>query len=142
MVDRLFEGYLNNLRKRKKRSVADAKSRIDRFLKPFFEGMRVYECTGKEIENYIAERQAADPRPSDSSINRELSILRAGFYVGIKNSVITLSDMPSFRGRMLQEPAGVQRTLTSPTFEAFQQYFSDDCLGALDLHHECGWRLP
>ena len=85
-MDRLFDLVLTDLRNNRRRSIADAKSRIDTDLLPRFSGMKVTDFRGSDIEDYKAERLAEDPTPAPATINRELSLLRKGFSLAYQKN--------------------------------------------------------
>lgn len=63
-------------------------------LKDFFGTMRVRDCTAARILEYAAKRRADGV--SESTVNRELSIIRRSFFLAFKRGTIRRGDIPYF----------------------------------------------
>lgn len=78
-----------------KKSLDEVQRRIDKHLKPFFEGWKLSAITTSDVREYIAKRQAAvivtgkdetrkERRVSNGEINRELTALKRIFSLAFQ----------------------------------------------------------
>jgi len=75
--EELAQDFLNEYRANNRKSLAWARRRIDRHLKPFFGGLRVADITTDHVRAYTLKRQQEQAR--NGSINRELAALKRMF---------------------------------------------------------------
>ena len=73
---------INDYEITKKRSLKDVVYRVDKHLKPMIGSLRASTFGGSQIGRYVAERRTAGAE--DSTINRELSIVRRGYTLALR----------------------------------------------------------
>jgi hypothetical protein len=68
------------------KAIADKERHWRLHLKPFFGNLRGVQVTTDLLRRYVKERKAQLNKwgkpPENSTINRELALLRSGFYLG------------------------------------------------------------
>jgi integrase len=90
--DELAQDFLNDYRANNRKSFIWAKRRIERQLKPFFQGLRVLDITTDRVRTYTAERQRRGA--SNASINRELAALKRMFNLGAEMTPPKVARVP------------------------------------------------
>jgi hypothetical protein len=73
-VDELAVMFVRDYRINSRKSLADAETRWNRHLKPFFGGMRAIDVTSEQLARYVDKRQQEDA--ANATINRELAALK------------------------------------------------------------------
>jgi integrase len=92
-IDVLADDVLRDYRVNGKRTLAEATSRWELHLKPFFGGMRAAEITSTDINRYTDQRQQEGAK--NATINRELALLKRAFYYGLEeNSPPKVKSVP------------------------------------------------
>jgi len=105
-------------------------------LEPFFGGHVASRITTDEIERYRAERLAAEVKTS--TVNREVTVLRAIFGHGMKYDKI--SRLPRFPDK-LAEPNPRTGFLTHPQYESLQKACKHTWLkGLMAVAYNFGFR--
>jgi integrase len=79
----LFELVVEDYRQRKLRSVRDVEWRRDKHLIPAFGDLKASEFGSIQIKRYVALRRGEGAE--DSTVNRELSIVRRGFNLALQS---------------------------------------------------------
>ena len=131
----LAEDFLTDYRINKKKTLNKAE-RCARYLKGFFEGLRVTEITTAKIKAYVEARM--ERGLSNASINRELAALKRMFHLAARCTPPKASQIPYIP--MLKE------SNTRKGFFEHQEYIS--VKGALPFHlkpvttfaYHTGWR--
>jgi site-specific recombinase XerC len=88
----LFDLVVEDYHIANKRSVRDVEWRRDKHLVPRFGTTKTSEFGSLQIRRYISERRREGA--SDSTINRELSIVRRGFGLAMKSDPPLLTYAP------------------------------------------------
>jgi integrase len=83
--EQIAEGYLNDYRVNKKRSLDKAETSVEH-LKTRFAGRRAVEITTPEIRAYIAQRQV--DQMANATINHELAALNRMFSLAMQGGVL------------------------------------------------------
>ena len=81
--DELAEDVVNDYKINQKRSLRHLEIRLNKHLRPFFGGRRAAAITTADIRKFIARRQEVGA--SNGEINRELTVLRRAFNLGIQS---------------------------------------------------------
>ncbi len=81
--DELADDVINDYKINKKRSLRHLEIRLNKHLIPFFGGRRAAAITTADIRKFVARRQEAGA--SNGEINRELTVLRRAFNLGIQS---------------------------------------------------------
>jgi site-specific recombinase XerD len=79
---------------RDRKAAADAKSRWELHLKPFFGHLRAVQVGTDQISRYIEKRQ--DQGAANATINRELACLKRMFNLGVEASPPKVFRVPKF----------------------------------------------
>jgi len=116
------------------------KQRWELHLKAELGDIRVRDLTARRMREYRQKRQKEGAPPS--TINRELSVVRAAYRLAWKDDVIRLNDIPHFP--MVSEKGRARKGFLSPA--QYQAVFNA-CMkvglwlaGAFQTAHDCGWR--
>ncbi len=94
LVESLWEPFKSNLERKHAKDTYHAEMRWDNHLKPFFVNMRIVDVTGTRLNEYVSERQG--DKVKDSTIIRELAVLKRMFKVGYKSDPPTVLRVPPF----------------------------------------------
>ncbi len=167
-IDRITVGdivhtFLSSPKKQERRSLEDDQRRWDLHLKPAFEHVRASRLTTVEVNAYIEQRKKepmvlavrasggteykTKPRvsqkfPSNGTINRELSLLRAAYrYALDKCNPPMVARVPKFE--MLPESKPRSGFLSDERYADLAQACTDEGLwlrGALEMWWSYGWR--
>jgi integrase len=89
------------------RSVEWDERRWELHLAPFFHatkqkdgsftgGMKVKQVTTQLIDRYVEKRKQSEPAPSNGTINRELALLRSGFWLAYEATPRKVAFVPTF----------------------------------------------
>lgn len=100
-VSALLDDVLDDYETRHPDSVDGFAKPIITRLKEWFDGTRVVACHPPVIRAYIKDRMKEEPAPA--TLNRELTLLRRAFRLGVDNSKITLAHVPKFKDLFLKE---------------------------------------
>ncbi len=92
--DELAEDLLRDYRIHDKRSIKRAKMTIEE-LKKFFRGCKAHDISTTLIDKYVDKRKAEGL--ANSSINRELAILKRAFSLGMQQTPPKVLKMPYIR---------------------------------------------
>lgn len=79
----------------KLRSLQDVEWRAEKHLYPTFGSLRACDLTTRHIEKYVQTRRSCEA--ADSTINRELAIVRRGFSLAMQNVPPLVSSAPFIR---------------------------------------------
>ena len=82
-IGNLLELLIDDYRENERRSLDTTKLRIEAHVRPFFGAMRAADLSTSHVKEYIRERRAAGH--PNSTINRELSILRRAQQLGVQH---------------------------------------------------------
>jgi integrase len=135
-IDELLQGvqteYLINGRK----SVRHVKRRVKKHLLPFFGGMRAAAVTTLDVREFVLQRQ--ERGASNATINRELSILKRAYSLGIQAGLV--ANKPFIQ--MLPERNVRTGFFEQSQFAAMLQHLSEDLRPMLAFAYITGWRIP
>lgn len=93
LINQLLDLVLDDYRLKSRRSTYDTEHRIDKHLRPFFGSRKATELTTSMLKRYIALRQK---EAEAATINKELSYLRRGFRLGLRNEPRLVESVPFF----------------------------------------------
>lgn len=79
------------------------------YLRHFGKDTFLHEITDDDVSRYVAKRRGM---VSNSTVNREVKVLRSIFRMARYSWKVDISEMPDFRRHMLPEPAARDRYLT------------------------------
>ena len=113
-VKQIVEDKLLDKKNKADKDLADDQRRWDLHLSPFFGTYRAMEVTTDAIRRYIAYRKKSEDNPENGTINRELSLLRSAFNLGLKSSPPKVAVCPYFP--MLEEAAPRSGFLTDKQY--------------------------
>jgi integrase len=94
-VSKLLDLVIQDYKIAKKRSLKDLEYRIERNLRPALGHVRVSSFSGSHVDRYIIERRKDGA--ADATINRELSILRRAFSLGMRTEPPMVHKKPHIR---------------------------------------------
>jgi integrase len=128
-TDTLAALYLADRKGAAPKSIDWLQSVWDKHLKPFFEGYLASRVTTEKLIAYRNERLKANASPS--SINKEMTILRAMFNHGVEGyTPPKVFRIPKFPAR-LKEPDPRSGFLTDEQYDALQEHCKDPWLRAV-----------
>ncbi len=81
-------------KRKQRKSTGDLKSKIKVHLRPEFGGMKAIKLTTQRINGYVAMRK--EDGAQNASINRELSVLRRAFNLGLRHDPPMVVHVPTF----------------------------------------------
>lgn len=139
-VANLVEAKLKNEVDEGFKDLKSSRQRWENHLKAELGNTRVRDLTAKRMREYRQKRQKEGAPPS--TVNRELSVVRAAYKLAWKDDVIRLNDIPHFP--MVSEKNRRRKGFLSP--EQYQAVF-DACMrvglwlaAAMQTAHDFGWR--
>jgi integrase len=138
-VEALWPLFLANLQRKHAKDVLHVRMRWERHLQPFFANMRTVDITGSRLNEYVSTRQAA--RVKDSTIIRELAVLKRMFAVGYKSDPPIVQRIPPFPE--LKESAPRQGFLVDADYDKLARACAEEGLwlrAMLALAYSFGWR--
>lgn len=93
VINQLLDLVLEDYRLKSRHSTYDTEQRIDKHLRPFFGSKKATEVTTAMLKRYIALRQK---EAEAATINKELSYVRRGFRLGLRNEPRLVETVPYF----------------------------------------------
>jgi len=126
---------LEDYRINAKKTLRDAKHRIEKYLTPFFDGKRAKLISAADLQAFIAGRQAAGA--SNSEINRELTVVRRAFNLGMQAELVVRK--PAIR--MLREPPARQGFFEKDEYERLLAKLPDYLRPVITFAFWTGWRI-
>jgi len=93
-VKDLLELVRISYRSRRRRSLADLESRLDKTIMPLVGHKRAAEFSPRDIDEYIGNRR--DTGAADATINRELAIVRRAFRLALQQQPPMVASIPHF----------------------------------------------
>lgn len=93
-VSELAVDFERDQKIRERKAAADAKTRWELHLKPFFGHIRAVQVGTDQISGYIEKRQ--DKGAANATINRELACLKRMFNLGAQSSPPKVHRVPTF----------------------------------------------
>lgn len=134
-VEQLMEGLRIDYQVNGRKSLADVEVRIRKHLMPFFTGRRAHDLTTKDVQAYIASRQAEGA--SRGTINRELAALKRAFNLALQaGQVVRKPHFP-----MLAENNARQGFFEQWEYEAVLAKLPDYLRPMATFAYLTGWRL-
>lgn len=119
------------------RNLREADTRLNP-LGEFFSGFRVVNIGPSQTSQYIQWRKGQKKPPiSNSTINRELSVLLKMFKLGYEQGKVL--RMPTIR--KLKEPAPRQGFFEREQFEAVRRHLPERLRLAVTIAYSYGWRM-
>jgi integrase len=95
-IDELTEDVVTNYKINNKKSLGHVKRRLRKHIIPFFGGRRALTITTADIERFILERQ--EEGASNAEINRELSIIKRSFMIGVRAAkILSIPHIPTLK---------------------------------------------
>jgi hypothetical protein len=145
MVLEFIQDVLDQHRINGNRAIADEERHWRLHLKPFFGSLRGVQVTTDLLRRYVKERKAQlnkwSKPPENSTINRELALLRSGFYLGYEATPPKVFRVPSFP--MLQEDNTREGFLKDENYDSLAAEAAKVGLwmrGLLVVYSTYGWR--
>jgi hypothetical protein len=93
-VDQLLDLVIKDYQLHKRDTTYDTKMRIDNHLRPYFGGKRAVNVGTKLPKAYRMHRQQLRCQPA--TINKELTFLRRGFWLGFQHEPRLVEQIPHF----------------------------------------------
>ena len=94
-ISELLDLVIDDYKIEKKRSVSDLTYRIEKNIRPKLGALRVSQFGRTQADGYIEARRAE--KATDSTINRELAIIRRAFSLGMRESPPIVTSKPFIR---------------------------------------------
>jgi integrase len=117
----------------------DTKSRWDLHLKPRFEKFKAYLFNSTIQKKYRLERLAEGA--SNTTINRELQVIRKAFYLGSEQEPPLVKRVPRFH--LVKEENARKGFANRTQMEALKKAAGEDSIGMralVEAAHMLGWR--
>lgn len=132
--DDLMDGVTADYKINGKKTLRWVKRRIELHLRPFFAGRRAASISTPDVQAYIVKRQGEGA--SNAEVNRELAILKRGFNLAVRASLLTRRPyIPSLKERNVRQGfAGEVEAL------AIQEALSQDLRPLVRFLYTFGWR--
>lgn len=145
MVSELIQDALDQHRIDGNKSIVDEERHWRLHLKPFFGNFRAAQVSTDLLRSYVKERKGQLNRwskpPENSTINRELALLRSAFYLGYEATPPKVFRVPSFP--MLQEDNTREGFLKDEDYDKLAGEAAKVGLwmrGLLAVYSTYGWR--
>lgn len=145
MIAELIQDILDQHRIDGKKSIVDEERHWTLHLQPFFGNLRAVQVTTDLLRRYVKERKSQlrkwDKPPENATINRELSLLRAAFYLGYAATPPKVLRVPTFP--MLQEDNTREGFLKDEDYDKLADEAGKVGLwirGLLAVYNTYGWR--
>jgi integrase len=137
-MDQLFDLVLENYRMQERRSMYDVERKIESRLRPYFGRMKAQDITSHIIGCYVASRLRANPRPKNSTVNRELAYVRRALKLGAIQDPPLVLRVPRFE--MLPEDNVREGTLTHDKYRLVRDGLPQYARIALVIGYHTGAR--
>jgi integrase len=143
-VDDLIADLLPWYRNEKNKPVfaTASQKKWEQHLSKFFGGTTAEQMTTDTIRQYRAKRANDDPKPSPTTVNRELAVLRKAYKLAAKSSPPKVRIVPEFP--MASEKGNVRMTfMTADVLRKLRDAASNEGLWArffLEMTCTVGWR--
>jgi hypothetical protein len=145
MIAELVQDVLGQHRIDGNKSIRYEEGRWKRHLQPFFGNLRGVQVTTDLLRRYVMERKAQLNKwggaPQNSTINRELALLRSAFYLGYAATPPKIIRVPTFP--MLQEDNTREGFLRDEDYDKLAEEAGKFGLwirGLLAVYNTYGWR--
>jgi integrase len=92
----LYTGIERDYWENGRKSIRDLRMRWHVHLEKVFASIPADTLTTQQVTSYVTQRLAESPRPANATINRELATLKRMYKLGVKHSMLKLSDVPYF----------------------------------------------
>ena len=125
---------LDDYRINRRRSLRDVERHVRLHLAPFFGRRRMAALTTVDVRRYIVRRQ--DEGARNATINRELSVLKRAFTLGIASGLLT--SRPHIT--LLRENNIRRGFFESGEFDAIRRHLSPDLADFVSFLYVTGWR--
>ena len=127
---------LTDYRVNGKRTLSDAKRRIEKHLMPVFGGRRMASITTPDVLTFVAKRQ--DAGASNGEINRELTALKRMFSLAVQSGKLLAKPYIP----LLQEDNIRRGFFEWDQYEAVLRHLPQDLVMVITFAHTTGWRIP
>jgi Phage integrase family len=145
MVSELIKDVLDQHRIDGTKSIVDEERHWRLHLEPFFGNLRAVQISTELLRNYVKERKKQllkwDKPPENSTINRELALLRSAFYLGYEATPPKVIRVPTFP--MLEEDNTREGFLQDEGYEKLAAEAAKVGLwmrGLVAVYNSFGWR--
>lgn len=76
------------------KSIRDLRMRWHKHLEKVFASIPADVLTTQQVNSYVAQRLAENPRPANATINRELALLKRCYKLAVKEGILKLANIP------------------------------------------------
>ncbi len=136
-INDLYALVVADYRLRKLRDIATMAWRYEAHVKPLIGSLRADRFTPKQVRDYIEQRRAASA--ADSTINRELSIVRRGFALALREDPPIVRRAP-YIAKLVEDNAR-QGFIEQAQYVALREALPDHLKALLVVGYHCGNRL-
>jgi len=140
-ISHLYESLERDYTINGRKDLRNAKSRWKHHLEPFFGNKQVAQVNADTISHYIAHRQSQEDKPSNASINRELSQIKRMYKLAVKTGQLKVGQQPYVQ--MLKERNVRKGFLKDEEYQALARETAKQGLwlrGMFEIAYTYGWR--
>jgi integrase len=96
IVSDLLDDLVRDYKRSGNSSLQECEISVRLHLRPIVGDIRISKFGTAEIESYVQKRQAEDNAPANSTINRELALLKRAFSIGYNRQPPRVDRIPNF----------------------------------------------